>query len=304
MPIPESQLETWAKQGPIDSSSKSYQSIKNALSYIESPIAPHITSGKVKVYLQGSYANDTNIRGDSDVDVVVELTETFHSNKTTLTVEERQAHDRHYDSATYSWEKFREDVITALQKYYGTGLVDLSGNKSLKVLPKNGRLRIDVVPVLTHREYVYFNSPSDHFKDTGVCLYHRITKKVIINYPEIHYNKGVDKHNLSSKWFKPAVRIFKNAVSHLIDNNKLTKNQAPSYFLQCLIYNVPSDKFGGSYQDTVVNVLKYLNSTDLSAFMCQHEMHNLFGSEDTYWNIKDAKLTIAELTNLWNDWYA
>ena len=71
MPIPHSQLETWSKQGPIISSSNTYQSIKNALEYSSSPILDRIKSGEIKIYLQGSYANATNIRGDSDVDIVV-----------------------------------------------------------------------------------------------------------------------------------------------------------------------------------------------------------------------------------------
>ena len=73
MGIPESQLETWSHQGSIIQSSSTYATIKNAL---ESPGSPY-ASKSFKVFLQGSYGNDTNIYSESDVDVVMRLDSTF-----------------------------------------------------------------------------------------------------------------------------------------------------------------------------------------------------------------------------------
>src|SRR3989344_2437503 len=67
MPIPESQLETWARPGASTTAKTTADSIKNALnSYRSWP-----SGVEFDVYLQGSYKNDTHIRGDSDVDIVV-----------------------------------------------------------------------------------------------------------------------------------------------------------------------------------------------------------------------------------------
>ena len=72
MPIPESQLETWSHQGAVTTAKQTHESIRKALN-------PHTwpTGVKYEVYLQGSYKNTTNIRGDSDVDVVAQLNSTF-----------------------------------------------------------------------------------------------------------------------------------------------------------------------------------------------------------------------------------
>ena len=72
MPIPESQLETWSHQGAVTTAKQTHESIRKALD-------PYIwpTGVKYEVYLQGSYKNTTNIRGDSDVDVVAQLNSTF-----------------------------------------------------------------------------------------------------------------------------------------------------------------------------------------------------------------------------------
>lgn len=76
MSIPESQLETWAKQGSIGRAKSTADSVKNALDYYDK----WPENMEFQVYLQGSYKNSTNIRGDSDVDVVAQLNSTFHSN--------------------------------------------------------------------------------------------------------------------------------------------------------------------------------------------------------------------------------
>ncbi|HPC63780.1 MAG TPA: nucleotidyltransferase, partial [Anaerohalosphaeraceae bacterium] len=82
MAIPESQLETWAKQGAITTAKSTADSVKNALnSYNNWP-----NGIDFEVYLQGSYKNDTNIRGDSDVDIVAQLNSTFYSNLSVLSI--------------------------------------------------------------------------------------------------------------------------------------------------------------------------------------------------------------------------
>ena len=92
--IPESQLEIWAKQGATVTAKATHESIRNALESNDSPIKDRIKSGGVEIYLQGSYKNDTNIRGDSDVDLVVELNTTFGHNAHELPPEQRRLRQR------------------------------------------------------------------------------------------------------------------------------------------------------------------------------------------------------------------
>ena len=67
MPIPESQLETWSHQGSITQSSSTYNTIKSVLEDSTTPYAGR----NFKVFLQGSYGNDTNIYAESDVEKIV-----------------------------------------------------------------------------------------------------------------------------------------------------------------------------------------------------------------------------------------
>ena len=63
MAIPESQLSRWSHHGAQDSSKRTHEIIRRALSAHRWP-----ADMTYDFYLQGSYRNDTNIRGDSDVD--------------------------------------------------------------------------------------------------------------------------------------------------------------------------------------------------------------------------------------------
>jgi tRNA nucleotidyltransferase (CCA-adding enzyme) len=98
MPIPESQLETWSHQGSITQSSNTYNSIKNVLEASTTPYA-----GKnFKVFLQGSYGNDTNIYAESDVDIVIRLDDCFHSDLESLSEAEKAAYKQSFSDATYT----------------------------------------------------------------------------------------------------------------------------------------------------------------------------------------------------------
>jgi len=302
--IPESQLETWAHQGATVTAKATHESIRNALESDSSPIKDRVKKGGAEIYLQGSYKNDTNIRGDSDVDLVVELNTVFGHNAHELPPDQKRLHDLTYENATYSWEEFRADVITAVSKYYGPAKVDTTGNKSIKLLPVPGRLKADIVPAVKFRKYSHFRGRDDFRAKRGIRFYHRTTKKAIVNFPHHHFDNGKEKNSESrtNGWFKPTVRIFKNARSYLIEKNLLADGKAPSYFLQSLIYNVPDKLFGGTYQSTFYNLLKYWCDNTIDRFVCQNEVDNLFDSTKEQWNLPDAKTTIRAMVQLWNDW--
>lgn len=304
MAISESQLETWSNQGATVTAKNTHESIRTALKSDTSPLKDRISNGSVEIYLQGSYKNDTNIRGDSDVDIIVELNTTFGHNAHELPSSQKQLHDLAYDNASYDWRNLRSDVIAALTKYYGANYVDQSGNKSIKLLPNNGRLRADIVPAIKFRKYAHFYGTDNFSSERGIKFYHRTTNQPIINYPHHHFNNGKDKNseNRTNGWYKPVVRIIKNARSYLIDKNILAKETAPSYFLQSLIFNVPDHHFGDSYNNTTFNVLKYLWENPIDNFVCQNNLHSLFGDTSEQWNTSDAVLTIQKLVELWDNW--
>jgi hypothetical protein len=298
MGIPEVQLETWSHQGAVSTSKATHESIRNALDSYEWPDRVNF-----EVYLQGSYKNSTNIRGDSDVDIVVQLNSTFQGNTSALSEYEKNLYEAAYSNATYSWENFRIDVLKVLRAYYGASAIS-EGNKSLKVASGSGRLPADVVVCLQYRKYQGFRSIKDQQSVEGIVFYTRRENRRVINFPKPHYDNGVEKNaKLSTNsWYKPTVRVIKNSRTYLIDHGVVVKDLAPSYFLECLIYNIPDEKFGSSYQDTFCDVVNWLVKVDFDDFVCQNGQLLLFGNTPEQWSIDNAKRLTQELIELWNNW--
>ena len=84
--------------------------------------------GNPDVYLQGSYRNDTNIYGDSDVDVVAECSGIFYDNV-----------PRTGGGSGYSWNDYRAEMLRVLQAAF-PGQVT-SKNKCIKVEGNSGWMR-------------------------------------------------------------------------------------------------------------------------------------------------------------------
>ncbi len=297
MSIPESQLEIWSHQGAVTTAKKTHESIRKALdSHIWLPGV-----SKPEVYLQGSYKNTTNIRGDSDVDVVAQLNSTFQPDLSELTDHQKILHKQAHPDATYLWKHFRADVLTALRNYFGDSAVSI-GNKSLKVVGNSNRLPADVVACLQYKKYKYFNSVNDQDYIEGMVFYTLRENRKVINFPKVHYQNGTEKNGRTASRYKPTIRVFKNARTYLVKQGIISKDLAPSYFLECLLYNVPDVNFTFNYQNTFCSVVSWLQKANMTNFLCQHEQFPLFGNTPEQWSSSDSQYFLQMLVNLWNNW--
>ncbi len=138
MGIPEAQLETWSHQGAITQSKTTYGTIKTAL---EAPGSAYAAE-RYKVFLQGSYGNDTNIYRESDVDVVIRLDSSFQQDLDELPQDQKDACMAAYADATYTHTEFKRDVLAQLGATFGTAVK--SGTKAVKIQASGNRRSADV----------------------------------------------------------------------------------------------------------------------------------------------------------------
>ncbi len=179
MAIPESQLSTWSHHGAQDSSKRTHEAIRRALDAYRWP------SGMTRdFYLQGSYRNDTNIRGDSDVDVVLEMTSTFKYDTSSLSQYEQGLVSASFQAARYDWNDFRREALKALEGEFGSWMVG-QGNKSIKLKSDPPRLAADVVVCMQHRQYISYSSYME-----GITFWALGDRRWIVNYPKEHYKNG------------------------------------------------------------------------------------------------------------------
>lgn len=263
MAIPENQLETWSSQGATASASALYERIRNALK--NDAVLAH---RNFDVFLQGSYRNSTNILGDSDVDVVVRLNDTYMPGYGALDAYTRSVVEGRSSSATYTLTDFRRDVSNAIRRAFPSHNIT-EGGKSIKIPRTSNNIPADVVPCLEYRLYL---PPQTLLGDPayveGIWLWDVQRGHAVTSYPKQSYDNGVAKHERTNQWYKPTVRIFKNARGWMEDNGLTQSGTASSHAIECLLYNVPDQQFGSSYGDTVVNVVSWLNGADLADFVC------------------------------------
>ncbi len=297
MAIPESQLETWSHLGSVAQSSSTYTTIKN---FLEDSGSPYYLKS-FESFLQGSYGNDTNIYRDSDVDVVMRLDSTWYHDAHLLKNDQYEAFKRAYPgNAVYGLPEFKVEVAKWLsQKFNGVKV----GSKAI-FIPGNGARRdCDVLVCARFNYYYSFSSVGNELKAEGICFFLKDGTQ-IVNFPKQHSDNCTAKHKATNQWFKPTVRIYKNIRNHLIDSNMLEEGTAPSYFIEGMLWNVPPDKFGTSYDATVCETFKYLFSADRTTFKCANGIHPLLESNShVSWSPSNCQAYLDALRNLWNNWH-
>jgi len=297
MPIPESQLETWSHQGSIAQSSSTHNSIKNVL---EANTTPY-TGKNFKVFLQGSYGNDTNIYAESDVDIVIRLDDCFFSDLESLPEEEKAAHMQAFSDAAYTHMDFKQDVLSVLTSHYGPAVK--AGDKAIAIEASGSRRKADVIVATQFRRYFKFRSSSDSEYAEGICFFNGAGER-IANYPKQHSANLTTKHQASSKWLKPMARVFKNMRSRMVDDGLIEAGIAPSYYVEGLLYNVPNEKLTSSYQDCVVNTLNwYRQEAQKVDLVCANEQYYLLrDGSHTCWPEANCDAFVEAAVKLWNEW--
>lgn len=297
MPIPESQLETWSHQGSITQSCNTYNTIRSVL---EASTTPYV-GRNFNVFLQGSYGNDTNIYAESDVDIIIRLDDCFHRDLSRLSEDEKSAYDRTFRNATYTHTNFKRDVLTLLQGQYGSAVK--AGGKAITIDASGSRRKSDVIVATQFRRYSMFRSASDSAYVEGICFFNAAGER-IANYPKQHSANLTTKHQASSKWFKPTARVFKNMRCRMVDQGLIKASIAPSYYIEGLLYNVPSEKLTSSYQDCVVNTLNwYRGEAKKTELVCANEQYYLLrDGTHTCWPRASCDAFIEAAVKLWNEW--
>lgn len=296
MAIPETQLDTWSKQGSVTQSQDTYATMRNALDGADASYA-----GKsYKIFLQGSYGNDTNIYADSDVDVVIRMDDIYYFGLTDLSEEDRAIFDAARTAGGYSFNEFRTDVTTQLVRKFGS---DVKPQKKAILVQGNGSRRdTDVLPCVLYRKYTRFRSWSDQTYVEGITFW-TTDGLQIINYPKLHSANCTTKHQETGSWFKPAVRIIKNMRNAMVADGYIKEGDAPSYFLEGMLWNVPNTEFGTNYQNTIIKVLNWLIQCERDKLVCANRQFYLcHPTSAVTWRAEKRDAFIDAAVRYWNNW--
>ncbi|MBM2620951.1 nucleotidyltransferase [Actinoplanes sp. LDG1-06] len=292
MTTTDAERRNWTTPGTQDAAQNTYTSVKAALDR-----STALRNLRWEVFLQGSYANATNTRGDSDVDVVVMLTSTMYPDVSRLLPADQDRQQRGRRAGTTSAGRFRTLVHQALIDYYGTDRVHPK-NKCLRVDRTAGYVDADVVPTLQHRLYTSYPAYGQPTWIEGVAI-DPLHGPRVVNYPKEHIKNGRDKNKRCSERYKPTVRQIKNLRKRAVATGLLADGIAPGYLLECMTYNVPDTYFLTDDSARLSAVLAWLNNLSIvdltNTFKSGDEVHRLFVNDPGHHDAATASQILAAL---------
>ena len=183
----------------------------------------------LKVYAKGSYANNTNVRLDSDVDIAVECTEALYweeSEKGNYTP------GKPYEG-NWTPAKLRAELLSAMKAQFPSQ-VDSTGSTAIQINSSSARVDADVVPCFSYRYYMM-----DESRD-GTKIF-KTDGNNIVNYPAQQIENGIAKNKRTGYAYKKGARLLKRVENEMAEDG--TFRELPSFFIECLAYNCPDTVF-------------------------------------------------------------
>lgn len=263
----EDTLRSWVKPPSDHEDSKRDKTeaeIKKALA-----ASSRLKGVQYKVYAKGSYANNTNVRLDYDVDIAVECTEFQYHDVSPGATDKKAEIDAQFHpyAKDYGLRAFKDDIEAALVDFYGRSAVQ-RGNLALRVREKKTTLPADVVPCCTFK---YVTNIDGRGNLTSVCGTRLRPDKGtdVTNWPQQQLENGIKKNNATNHRYKFMVRALKRLETELVKEG-LLKDELPSFLIECLVYNVPDDSFNHTtYMDEMRAVLANIFNATLSDEKCK-----------------------------------
>ena len=254
-------LRDWAKpmdEAQEEKAERTAGEIRDALDNYE--LLPNAT---FQTFAQGSKRNNTDVPGDSDVDIGVLALEdvtnrafaasaVFSLERTGSAVGKSNAElglvpEGH---AALRPAQFKNAVHAALVDHFSAANV-VRGDKCINVETTRLTLPADVVPCFPYRLY---SAPQVY--EEGVRIFPD-SGSPIVNFPEHHYRNGVAKNLATGRRFKRMVRCLKRMENELLQRGQIN-GEVPSFLMECLLYRVPNAQFTqGDYVGCFLNSVRH-----------------------------------------------
>ncbi|MSQ30592.1 MAG: hypothetical protein EXR64_00990 [Dehalococcoidia bacterium] len=282
----DSLLVAWEPPADHAPGQRTFEVVRDALL-----ASPALAARNVRVYLQGAHASDTLIRADEPVDVVIE-SGTAYLTGYTPHVSDLTRQSIEGDGTAGSWDywQFRGEVQAALQAAFPGAVRD--GRHALRVMHTSLSVTApgppaEVIAALPYRHYSGLGGWT-----AGITYFTRGFEQVV-HYPRLHRDNGALKDRETEGRYRATVRTARQMRDYLQDVLALERGRVPSYFLECLLWNVPARTYAAEAPGPrMQQVVRYLEGAYLPAFEQQHMIESLFGPTPSQWTTSDARLFI------------
>lgn len=273
--------EDWLKRAakrPSDYETQKRDKTEKEIRAALSDYAP-LQGKPYRVYVKGSYINNTNVRLNFDVDIAVEYYGYFFSDLAfDLKGKDKSEVGLTSSTDSYSQDEFKADILSALENAYGLSAVE-PGNIAYRVGENKTTLPADVVPSWEYRRYDRIVNGEPVYQ-VGTCVFPSSGGRKV-NYPAQQLQNGRRKTQETGRRYKKMVRALKKLQTRLVTEGIL-EDELPSYLIECLVYNVPDDRFNhttytADMRAVLANVFnETLDAGNWEDWLEVHELRYLF----------------------------
>ena len=185
-----------------------------------------LSKKSTETFGQGSYANDTNVRLNSDIDINVRYTGGFYFDLPPDTTQADIGIDK-IPPADYTFSEFKNDVENALVNKFGRAEVKRD-DKCITIKGNTYRIETDVVPTWNYRRYEKNGTyvlGAKFMTDNG--------SKGVINFPKQHIANAIDKNTNTLRRFKRLTRLHRKLRYKMIEDGEAVSDNITSFLLEC-----------------------------------------------------------------------
>lgn len=167
----------------------------------------------------------------------------------------------------------------ALENYFDQGSIT-RGDKAFNIHANTYRIDADVVPTLEHRWYI-LKPDGSHYFLSGIG-FDTDSGKRIVNWPDQHYDNGLQKHEKTFRRYRKIIRILKRLRDQMQEEGIEGAKGIASCLIESLVWNVPDEGLGhDTIRSDVRHVLAYLfnntrKDTDCSNWLEVSKLKYLF----------------------------
>lgn len=245
-------LQSWVS--PLSKTEE--QRVENTINMIKTAVRNYnqLNDFDIEIFAQGSYANNTNVRQNSDIDICVMLKSSFFCNY----LDGKTDVDYGYIISELTYSQYRSYIIEAINEKFGTSSFKIK-NKSINISSNSYHVNADVVPAFQYRDFKSINSivPSKYIE--GIKFFATDNTEVI-NYPKFHIDNGKRKNIDTNYYYKKLVRIMKHIRNDMVVGHMINGEKISSFLIECLTWNVPNDIIMNNltWEETIKETIIYL----------------------------------------------
>jgi hypothetical protein len=285
----EETLNSWRKPPSDTEDSK----LSNSLRLVKDAISKHdwLSTLNLDIFGQGSYANDTNVRLNSDIDVCVMNRDCFFYDIP------KNAYAGDYGLGTpcgYLFREYKNQIEKALKDCFGRESV-VRGNKCITVKGNTYRIETDVVAAWEYRNY---GEQGGYVAGTKLIS---DASDAVLNYPKQHIFNAIQKNHLTHKRFKRLTRILKKIRYRMIADGFSVDDGITSFLLESLLWNVPDNVFiiNNTWSDRLKEAIVFLYNKTTDPATCKEwgevsELLYLFHNQRK-WTIQSVNKFMQDL---------